>query len=154
MKAVLQRVTSASVVVEGKTIGAIQRGILVLLGVARGDESADVEWMARKISEIRMFDDSDSKMNLSVVDVKGSVLVVSQFTLCADCSKGRRPGFHLAAEPAIAEQLYLEVVKNLRGKGIQVETGKFAAMMAVSLVNDGPVTFLLNSRAPQEGECL
>ncbi len=145
MKAVLQRVASASVAVGGQTVGAIGRGILVLLGIERGDGDADVTWMARKIAELRMFEDDAGKMNRSVEEVGGEVLVVSQFTLCADCRKGRRPGFDNAAEPERAEALYEAVAKALRTRGLRVATGRFAAMMDVSLVNTGPVTFLLDS---------
>lgn len=145
MKAVLQRTASASVSVDGRVVGSIERGILVLLGVERGDGTADVEWMARKIAEIRMFQDDAGKMNRSVQDVGGAVLVVSQFTICADCRKGRRPGFDRACEPALAERLYGDVAAALRARGLRVETGEFAAMMDVALVNAGPVTFLLES---------
>jgi D-aminoacyl-tRNA deacylase len=145
VKAVLQRAASASVTVAGQTVGAIGRGVLVLLGVERGDGAGDVAWMVRKIAELRMFDDNDGKMNRSVEEIGGEVLVVSQFTLCADCRKGRRPGFDKACEPALAEKLYEGCVAALRGRGLRVETGKFAAMMDVSLVNAGPVTFLLES---------
>lgn len=145
MKAVLQRAASASVDVDGEVVGSIGKGILVLLGVERGDGAADVRWMARKVAEIRMFKDDAGKMNLSVEDAGGEVLVVSQFTLCADCRKGRRPGFDRACEPELAEKMYEDFVGGLRGRGLRVETGTFAAMMDVSLVNSGPVTFLLQS---------
>ena len=145
MKAVLQRAASASVTVDGRVAGSIGQGILVLLGVERGDGAADIEWMARKVAEIRMFQDGAGKMNLSVEDIGGEVLVVSQFTLCADCRKGRRPGFSRACGPELAEKLYEEFVGALRRRGLRVETGMFAAMMDVALVNAGPVTFLLES---------
>jgi len=145
LKAVLQRVTSASVTVEGKTVGSIGPGLLVLLGVEQGDTPGDVAWMARKIAELRVFDDDDGKMNRSVEDTRGALLVVSQFTLCADCRKGRRPGFDQAAEPALAQTLYENFVAALRQRSLPVETGRFAAMMNVALVNSGPVTFLLES---------
>ena len=151
MKAVLQRASSASVAVDGQVIGSIDKGILVLLGVERGDGRADAEWMAGKIAELRMFEDEAGKMNRSVEEVRGSVLVVSQFTLCADCRKGRRPGFDRACEPALAEKLYEDCVAALRGRGLRVETGRFAAMMDVRLVNQGPVTFLLDSPKKQGG---
>ena len=146
MKAVLQRVSQSSVTVNSEIVGSVGRGILVLLGIERGDSHTDVEWMTRKIAELRMFEDSDGKMNLSIEDVGGEVLVVSQFTLCADCRKGRRPGFDQAAEPAVAEKLYNDVIEALRARGLRVSTGKFAAMMDVALVNSGPVTFLLDSK--------
>lgn len=145
MKAVLQRAASASVTVDGEVVGSIGRGVLALLGVERGDGPAEVEWMARKVAELRMFEDDAGRMNRSVEDVGGGVLVVSQFTLCADCRKGRRPGFDKACEPELAEKLYEEVVAALRSRGLEVETGTFAAMMDVNLVNSGPVTFLLES---------
>ena len=151
MKAVLQRVNSASVRVGGEVVGAIERGILVLLGVERGDGAAEVEWMARKAAELRIFDDADGKMNLSVEDIHGSALVVSQFTICADCRKGRRPGFDHAAAPGLAEKLYDDFVAALKRRGLPVETGRFAAMMDVALVNSGPVTFVLET-PPREGE--
>jgi len=145
LKAVLQRAASASVTVDGEVVGSIGRGVLALLGVERGDGPAEVEWMARKVAELRMFEDDAGRMNRSVEDVGGGVLVVSQFTLCADCRKGRRPGFDKACEPELAEKLYEEVVAALRSRGLEVETGTFAAMMDVNLVNSGPVTFLLES---------
>jgi D-tyrosyl-tRNA(Tyr) deacylase len=146
MRAVVQRVSSASVTVEGRTIGAIGAGLLVLVGVEQEDGPADVEYIARKIRELRVFEDDAQHMNRSVVDVGGSVLVVSQFTLAADCRKGRRPSFDDAAPPQIAKPLYEDVVRELRGAGLTVATGEFQAMMQVSLVNDGPVTLLLDSR--------
>ena len=145
MKAVLQRVASASVTVGASACGSIGRGVLVLLGVERGDTAADAGWMARKVAELRMFDDDAGRMNRSVEDVGGAALVVSQFTLCADCRKGRRPGFDKACEPGLAEKLYEDFVAALRARGLPVETGRFAAMMDVSMINSGPVTFLLES---------
>ncbi len=145
MKAVLQRASSASVTVEGETVGRIGAGLVVLLGVERGDGPGDLDWMARKVAELRMFTDDEGKMNLSVEDIKGEVLVVSQFTLCADCRKGRRPGFGNACEPDRAEKMYEDFVDRLRRRGLTVATGTFAAMMDVELVNNGPVTFILES---------
>jgi D-tyrosyl-tRNA(Tyr) deacylase len=145
VKAVLQRVASASVVVDGDEVGSIAAGILALLGVERGDDDGDAAWMVRKIAEIRMFEDEAGKMNRSVEDIGGRVLVVSQFTLCADCRKGRRPGFGKAADPEVAEGRVGRVVEGLRGRGLAVATGRFGARMEVSLVNAGPVTFLLYS---------
>ncbi|MFW6107556.1 MAG: D-aminoacyl-tRNA deacylase [bacterium] len=145
MKAVLQRVRSASVTVDGETVGRIGKGLLVLLGVERGDGADELDWMARKVAELRMFPDPDGKMNRSVEDVGGQALVVSQFTLCADCRKGRRPGFGNACEPERAERMYEQFAARLRDRGLAVETGEFAAMMDVELVNNGPVTFILQS---------
>jgi len=145
VKAVLQRASSASVTVEGETVGRIGAGLVVLLGVERGDGPGDLDWMARKVAELRMFTDDEGKMNLSVEDIKGEVLVVSQFTLCADCRKGRRPGFGNACEPDRAEKMYEDFVDRLRRRGLTVATGTFAAMMDVELVNNGPVTFILES---------
>jgi len=133
------------VTVGGEVVGSIGRGILVLLGVEQRDGERDVIWMARKVGEIRMFRDDEGKMNRSVEETGGEVLVVSQFTLCADCRKGRRPGFGDAAEPGSAKRMYEQFVAALRGRGLRVATGTFAAMMDVRLVNDGPVTFLLES---------
>ena len=132
--------------VDGARIAAIGRGLLVLLGVERGDGPADAEYVAGKIRELRCFADAEDRMSLSVVDAGGHVLVVSQFTLCADTRKGRRPSFDAAAPPAEARLLYQDVVRRLRDTGLIVETGQFQAMMAVGLVNDGPVTFLVDSR--------
>ncbi|MDG3002707.1 D-aminoacyl-tRNA deacylase [Paludisphaera mucosa] len=146
MRAVVQRVTRASVAVEGATVGAIGRGWLVLLGVARDDGPEDVARLADKVVNLRAFDDEAGKMNRSVVDVGGGVLVVSQFTVMADCRAGRRPGFTDAAEPAKAEALYLEFARRVADSGLEVATGVFRATMAVELVNDGPVTFLIDSR--------
>jgi len=146
MRAVVQRVSSASVAVGDRTVGAIGIGLLVLVGVEQGDGPADVEYIARKIRELRVFEDDAQHMNRSVVDVGGSVLVVSQFTLAADCRKGRRPSFDDAAPPQIARPLYEDVVRELQAGGLTVATGEFQAMMQVSLVNDGPVTLLLDSR--------
>lgn len=147
MKAVLQRVTSARVQVDERTVGEIGKGLLILLGVAGEDHEADAKWLAEKIASLRIFPDSQGKMNLSIKEAAGSALVVSQFTLLGDCRKGRRPSFDKAAPPEKAESLYQRFVEMLRqGGGLSVATGIFGAMMAVSLVNDGPVTLILNSR--------
>jgi D-tyrosyl-tRNA(Tyr) deacylase len=146
MRAVVQRVSSASVAVGDRTVGRIDHGLLVLLGVENEDGPADVQYIAGKIADLRIFEDEAHHMNRSVQEVGGSVLVVSQFTLAGDCRKGRRPSFDAAAAPAIAKPLYEDVVRELRASGLHVETGEFKAMMQVSLVNDGPVTLLLDSR--------
>jgi len=146
MRAVLQRVGRASVTVGGEVVGRIGAGWLVLLGVAKGDADDDADRLAEKVAVLRAFEDDDGKMNRSVAEAGGSVLVVSQFTLLADCRTGRRPGFADAAEPAEAERLYLRFVDRVRAAGLDVETGVFRADMQVELVNDGPVTLLLDSR--------
>jgi len=146
MRAVIQRVSRASVKVAGETTGEIRHGFMVLLGVGRDDAEPDADWLAEKIYGLRVFEDGDGKLNLSLSEVKGAVLVVSQFTLYADCRKGRRPGFDLAAPPELAEKLYDYFVEKLKEKGLPVATGKFQAMMDVELVNQGPVTLLLDSR--------
>lgn len=145
MRAVVQRVSRARVSVEGRVTGDISRGLLVLMGVARSDTEADVTYMARKIRDLRIFEDADGKMNRSVVDVGGSVLLVSQFTLYGDCRKGRRPSFDDAAAPERARALYEQLVETLRAGGLAVATGEFQAFMEVELTNDGPVTILLDS---------
>ena len=146
MRAVIQRVATASVDVDGTTVGRIGHGYLVLLGVARGDEEKDVAWLADKLLELRVFEDENGKMNRSVREVRGGILVVSQFTLLGDCRTGRRPSFTEAAEPGEAERLYLRFTHLLAQSGLEVATGVFRAMMKVALVNDGPVTLLLDSR--------
>jgi len=146
MRAVLQRVTRASVEVEGEIVGRIGPGWLALLGVARGDGDDDAERLADKVLALRAFEDDQGKMNRSVAEAGGAILVVSQFTLLGDCRAGRRPSFIEAAEPAEAERLYLRVVERLAATGIEVATGVFRAMMKVELVNDGPVTLLYDSR--------
>jgi len=147
MRAVIQRVSSASVVVDGQTVSEIGKGLLVLLGVAQGDTEREAAWVADKIVGLRIFEDDAGKMNLSVEGVGGSLLVVSQFTLLADCRKGRRPSFTDAAAPQEADRLYQVVVARMREAGIPVETGIFQAHMGVHLVNDGPVTVVLDTRA-------
>jgi D-tyrosyl-tRNA(Tyr) deacylase len=146
MRAVLQRVSRASVTVEDRTVGAIGAGWLVLLGVARDDTEEDANKLAEKVVNLRAFRDEQGKMNRSVLDAAASVLVVSQFTLLGDCRDGRRPGFTDAALPDGAERLYLVFVDRLRAYGPETATGTFRAMMQVELVNDGPVTFLLDSK--------
>lgn len=146
MRAVLQRVSEARVRVGGEVVGEIARGLLVLLGVGQGDGPADARFLAEKTAGLRIFEDAQGKMNLSVTEVAGAALVVSQFTLYGDCRQGRRPGFSAAAPPAQADALYQQYVECLRALGLPVATGMFQAEMAVELVNDGPVTLLLDSR--------
>ncbi len=145
MKAVIQRVSRASVLVAGETIGEIGAGLLVLLGVAKGDGEADVRYMVEKLSTLRIFGDEAGKMNRSIGEAGGALLVVSQFTLLGDTAKGRRPGFDQAAPPELARALYEQVVNGLKILGLRVATGRFSAHMEVELVNDGPVTLILDS---------
>ena len=146
MRAVVQRVSSAKVVVGERTVGEVGHGLLVFVGVEQGDGPGDVRYIAGKIHDLRMFEDEAHHLNRSIQEVGGSVLVVSQFTLAADCRKGRRPSFDDAAPPHMAKPLYEDVVRELRDRGLTVATGEFQATMQVSLVNDGPVTLLLDSR--------
>jgi D-tyrosyl-tRNA(Tyr) deacylase len=146
VRGVLQRVSRASVEVDGARVGAIEGGWLVLLGVAQEDGRADAAWLSEKILNLRGFEDDLGKMNRSVVDIRGGILVVSQFTLLADCRSGRRPSFTAAARPPAAEELYLLFAELMKKSGLKVETGVFGAMMKVELINDGPVTFLVDSR--------
>ncbi len=145
MKAVVQRVSQARVEVEGKTVGAIDRGMLVLLGVEKGDGEQDADWLAEKIVNLRIFEDHAGKMNLSLAEIGGEILAVSQFTLAGNCGKGRRPSFDNAAPPERANVLYGYFVGKVWEWGIPVQTGIFQADMKVSLTNDGPVTFILES---------
>ncbi|HHO51374.1 MAG TPA: D-tyrosyl-tRNA(Tyr) deacylase [Deltaproteobacteria bacterium] len=145
MRAVIQRVRSASVQVEGVQVGAIEQGLLVLLGIGPGDSAAEVRWMAHKIAGLRIFEDDSGRMNRSVLELGAAVLVVSQFTLYGDCRKGRRPSFVGAAPPEVAEPLYLAVCDALAASGLQVEQGRFGAHMVVQLLNDGPVTLILET---------
>ena len=146
MRAVVQRVTEARVEVAGEVVGKIGAGLLVLLGVARDDTASDADYLTEKIINLRIFDDDDGKMNRSLLDIGGEMLVVSQFTLYGDVRRGRRPSYSDAAEPQKANELYEYFVERVRSLGVKVETGVFQAMMKVSLVNDGPVTILLDSR--------
>jgi D-tyrosyl-tRNA(Tyr) deacylase len=145
MRAVVQRVSRARVSVGVEVVGQIERGLLVLIGVAKTDSQADADYLAQKILGLRIFDDENGKMNLSVVEAGGAILAASQFTLYGDARKGRRPSFDLAAPPQVANELYEDFVRKLRESGIACETGRFQAMMQVELVNDGPVTILLDS---------
>ncbi len=146
MRAVLQRVSRAKVTVDEQVTGAIGAGLLVFLGVENGDTVKDAEYMAEKIVNLRIFEDENGKMNLSLLDTGGAMLAVSQFTLCGDCRKGRRPSFDKAAPPEEANALYEEFCRLVEGMGVRVETGIFRAHMFVDLVNDGPVTMLIDSR--------
>lgn len=145
MRIVLQRVSSASVTVDGAVIGKIGPGLCLLCGFTHGDDGRIVEQMAAKCLNIRIFEDQDGKMNLSLSDVKGSALVVSQFTLYADCKKGRRPSFTDSAGPVMAEKLYEKFVETFKNSGIEVQTGRFGARMLVNIQNDGPVIIVLDS---------
>jgi D-tyrosyl-tRNA(Tyr) deacylase len=147
MKALLQRVTRASVTVSGDTVGSIGKGLVVLLGIANGDTLKDAHYIAQKTAGLRIFSDKNGKFNLSALDVKGALLVISQFTLLADARKGRRPSFTDAAPPDEAEKLFNIFVTQLRATGLVVETGRFQQHMLVEIHNDGPVTIMLDSRA-------
>jgi D-aminoacyl-tRNA deacylase len=145
VRALLQRTTGARVLVDGEAVGEIGAGLVVLLGVGPDDDEATAEALARRVTELRIFDDADGRTNLSLVDVVGAALVVSQFTLYADTRRGRRPGFTGAAAPELAERLYLRFAAALRELGVEVATGRFGAVMAVELVNDGPFTIWLDT---------
>ncbi|WP_214752562.1 D-aminoacyl-tRNA deacylase [Exiguobacterium sp. s16] len=147
MRVLLQRVKQASVTVDAETVGQIEAGYLLLVGVTHEDTETEVNWLADKVAGLRVFEDADEKMNLSIQDVNGKVLSVSQFTLYGDTQKGRRPAFTQAAKPDIAERLYEKFNDRLRTHGLVVETGQFGAMMDVALVNDGPVTLMLEKNA-------
>jgi D-tyrosyl-tRNA(Tyr) deacylase len=143
---VIQRVREASVEITGLERGKIGKGLVILLGIAKGDSLKDVEYLAEKICNLRIFDDEEGKLNLSILDKKGEILLISQFTLLGNTRKGRRPGFDDAAPPAEANDLYEDFVRILRGNGLRVETGLFGAKMLVKIYNDGPVTFIIESR--------
>ncbi|WP_168121650.1 D-aminoacyl-tRNA deacylase [Paenibacillus sp. HB172176] len=147
MKIVVQRSKQAKVTVQGETVGEIAHGYVLLVGITHEDTASDVKWMADKVSGLRIFEDDAEKMNLSILDVGGAVLSVSQFTLYGDCRKGRRPNFMAAARPEQAKELYELFNEQLRAAGLTVATGRFGAMMEVELVNDGPVTLILESGA-------
>ncbi|MHC4927475.1 MAG: D-aminoacyl-tRNA deacylase [Planctomycetota bacterium] len=146
MRVVIQRVSRAAVTVEGQITGRIERGLLVFLGVGKEDGQADIDFLADKIANLRIFPDEGGKMNLSVTDIGGGVLLISQFTLFGDCRKGRRPDFTAAGDPETAKQLYEQMIETIRGKGLTVGAGVFAAHMDIDSVNDGPVTLLLDSQ--------
>ena len=146
MRAVVQRVKSANVKVDNKVIGSIEQGLLLLLGVEESDEDKDLEYMCEKVPNLRIFEDENGKMNKSLLDVEGSILVISQFTLLGDARKGRRPSFILAAQPDKAIPMYEKYIANMKEKGIYTQSGEFGADMKVELINDGPVTILLDSQ--------
>jgi D-tyrosyl-tRNA(Tyr) deacylase len=143
---VVQRVGRCSVTVEDEIVGSIEGGLLVYLGVEEGDESKDLAYLSEKISGLRIFQDDEGKMNLSVQDISGSILVVSQFTLCADTRKGKRPSYNSAALPAVAEVFYEQMISDFKNRGIETSSGLFGASMEVSYINKGPVTILLDSK--------
>jgi D-tyrosyl-tRNA(Tyr) deacylase len=143
MKIIIQRVKSSSVSVEGELIGAIANGLMILFGAEKGDTEDAIKYLADKVLNLRIFSDNEGKMNLSCKDINGEILVISQFTLAGDCSRGRRPGFDRAAAPKDAEAFYNQFIEELSSSGLKVETGKFGADMLVNIQNDGPVTFIL-----------
>ena len=145
MKLLIQRVNAAHVIVDQKTVGKIQKGLCVFVGIAEKDTLAVLEKMAEKLVQLRIFEDAAGKMNLSLSDVRGQALLISQFTLLADCSKGRRPAFTAAGDPVVAKELYHDFCKMVASKGIEVQTGIFAADMLVHIENDGPCTFWIDS---------
>ncbi len=145
MRALIQRVKKGAVYVNGRELGSIGKGFVILLGVGREDEDEDLEYLVDKVVNLRVFPDENEKMNLSLLDVNGEALVISQFTLYADCRRGRRPSFTRAAPPEKGEKMYKAFIEKLSGRGIKVETGEFGAMMLVEIHNDGPVTILLDS---------
>ena len=143
MKVLIQRVKKASVTIDGELYSSIGKGILALVGIEKGDSFEQVQKLAKKVTNLRIFPDENDKMNLSLLDVQGEMLVVSQFTLCGDCKKGTRPSFDKSAPPDIANDLYEKFTQEIKNYGIKTQTGKFAAMMDVALINDGPVTFMI-----------
>ena len=145
MRVLIQRVKRASVTIDKELYSSIDKGILALVGIEKGDTLEQVQKSAKKIANLRIFPDENDKMNLSILDVEGEMLVVSQFTLCGDCKKGTRPSFDKSAPPQIANELYENFVEEIQNYGIKTQTGKFAAMMDVELINDGPVTFMIET---------
>lgn len=146
MKAVIQRVIKSSVEIDGETIGAIKKGLLILLGVENSDTIEDVDWLSNKILKMRIFNDENALMNVSVLDIKGELLIISQFTLHASTKKGNRPSFIKAAKPNIAIPLYGKFIAKMKESNLKIETGEFAADMKVNLINDGPVTIIIDSK--------
>ncbi|PJD97247.1 MAG: D-tyrosyl-tRNA(Tyr) deacylase [Parachlamydia sp.] len=149
MKLVVQRVSQAKVEVEGKTVGAIGPGVVVLIGITHDDTTNQAIWLANKLINLRIFEDAEGKINQSLLEINGQALIISQFTLYADCSGGRRPSFTQAARPELAKQLYEKFIEEVQKGGVKVQTGIFGAEMQVSLLNDGPVTLILE-RSPEE----
>ncbi len=145
MKVLIQRVKEASVTIDSKQYSTINKGILALVGIEKGDTEENIQKMAKKLVNLRIFSDDNDKMNLSLIDIQGEMLIVSQFTLCGDCKKGTRPSFDKSASPAIANELYEAFIKEVASYGIKYGTGQFGAMMDVALINDGPVTFMLEN---------
>ena len=143
MKALIQRVKSASVTIDGKLYSKIEKGLLIFLGIEKNDDTSNADWLISKILKLRIFEDENDKMNLSVNDVKGEILVVSQFTLAGNCQKGTRPSFDNAKNPNEAKQLYEYFIQEIKKSDINIQTGVFRAMMDISLINDGPVTFMI-----------
>ena len=146
MKALIQRVKMAEVRINGKIYSKIKKGLLIFLGIENGDTEKDIEYLVRKVPHLRIFEDSQEKMNLSTLDIKGEILVVSQFTLSADCRRGNRPSFDSAEEPAKAKDIYMRFIEGLGESGLKIETGDFGAYMQVHLINDGPVTIMIDSK--------
>jgi len=146
MKALIQRVKMAEVQIDGKIYSKTNKGLLIFLGIENGDTEKDIEYLVRKVPHLRIFEDSQEKMNLSTLNIKGEILVVSQFTLSADCRRGNRPSFDSAEEPAKAKDIYMRFIEGLRESGLKIETGDFGVYMQVHLINDGPVTIIIDSK--------
>ena len=146
MKALIQRVKMAEVQIDGKIYSKTNKGLLIFLGIENGDTEKDIEYLVRKVPHLRIFEDSQEKMNLSTLNIKGEILVVSQFTLSADCRRGNRPSFDSAEEPAKAKDIYMRFIEGLGESGLKIETGDFGAYMQVHLINDGPVTIMIDSK--------